>query len=92
MADGSLDFDWTHAQQRLAEAAHGADDAELFLECSRSESFLWDDGRMKSATYDSTQGFGLRVVAGETAGYAHASALDDGSIDRAAEAAAAAKR
>jgi TldD protein len=73
-------------------APHGADDAELFLESSRSESFLWDDGRMKSATYDSTQGFGLRVVAGETAGYAHASALDDGSIDRAAEAAAAAKR
>ena len=94
MADGmsGLDLDWTDAQKRLADAAVGADDAELFLESSRSESFLWDDGRLKSATYDSTQGFGLRVVAGETAGYGHASALDGDSIGRAADAAAAAKR
>jgi TldD protein len=94
MADGvgGVNFDWDDARQRLAAAAHGADDGELFFENSRSESFLWDDGRLKNATFDATQGFGVRVVAGETAGYGHASALDPEAVARAAEAAAAAKR
>ena len=59
----------------LGEALAGADDGELFIERSESESFLFDDGRLKSAAYDATEGFGLRVVAGETAGYAHASEI-----------------
>ena len=53
---------------------------------------LFDDGRLKSAAYDTGEGFGLRVVAGESAGYAHASGLDEGALRRAAEAAALAKR
>ena len=44
------------------------DDGELFVERSESEAFLFDDGRLKSAAFDATEGFGLRVVAGETAG------------------------
>ena len=93
MADGaaSLEIDWESSRKILADAAHGADDGELFVEEARSESFMWDDGRLKSASYDATQGFGLRVVSGETAGYGHASALDEGSIKRAGEAAAMAK-
>ena len=93
MADGALgaEIDWESSQRILADAAHGADDAELFVETAKSESFLWDDGRLKTASYDATQGFGLRVVSGETAGYGHASALDEGSIKRAADAAALAK-
>ena len=51
----------------------------------------WDDGRLKSATFDATQGFGLRVVAGERAGYGHASVLETDAVSRAAEAAAAVK-
>jgi TldD protein len=95
MADGGgtgADFDWTKAGRILADAAVGADDGELFVEDSRSESFLWDDGRLKSASYDATQGFGLRVVSGEMAGYGHSSALDESAIARAAEAAVLAKR
>lgn len=95
MADGSaagLEFDFEEARRILAEAARGADDGELFLERSRSESFLWDDGRLKSASFDASQGFGLRVVSGETAGYGHASALETGAVRRAADAAALAKR
>jgi TldD protein len=93
MADGaeSPEIDWARSETILADAARGADDAELFVETARSESFMWDDGRLKSASYDATQGFGLRVVSGETAGYGHASALDEASIRRAAEAAALAK-
>jgi TldD protein len=62
----------------LKGALVNADDGELFLERARGESFLWDDGRLKSASYDSEEGFGLRVVAGEAAGYAHANELSEG--------------
>jgi TldD protein len=95
MADGhfgATDMDWEAARRLLADAAHGADDGELFLEDTKSESFSWDDGRLKSASYDAAQGFGLRVVSGETAGYAHASSLEIPALARAAEAAASAKR
>jgi len=64
----------------------------LFVERSESESFLFDDGRLKSAAYDATEGFGLRVVAGETAGYAHASEITEDAIRRAAGSAKLAKR
>ena len=80
------------AGQILGDALDGADDGELFVERSESESFLFDDGRLKSAAYDSTEGFGLRVVAGETAGYAHASEISEAAIRRAAESASLAKR
>src|SRR5579862_670091 len=66
-------------------ALHGADDGELFLEYRQTESFSFDDGRLKAATYDTTQGFGLRAVAGEATGYAHASDLSEEAIKRAAE-------
>ena len=62
----------------------GMDDGELYLEYSQSESLALDDGRIKSATFDTTQGFGLRAVAGEAAGYAHASDLSEAAIRRAA--------
>src|SRR5215469_2384966 len=61
----------------------GMDDGELYLEYSQSESLALDDGRIKSASFDTTQGFGLRAVAGEAAGYAHASELSEAAIARA---------
>ena len=76
----------------LQDALRGADDGELFLERSESEMLLFDDGRLKSANYDATEGFGLRVVAGETAGYAHSSEISEAAIKRAADSAALAKR
>ncbi|MBX9745729.1 MAG: metalloprotease TldD [Hyphomonadaceae bacterium] len=89
--DEAAEMDWDAAGQILADATRGADDGELFVEDSRTESFFWDDGRLKSASFDATQGFGLRVVAGERAGYGHASVLDTEAVSRAAEAAAAVK-
>ncbi|HTV44174.1 MAG TPA: metalloprotease TldD [Stellaceae bacterium] len=68
----------------VAEALAGMDDGELYLEYSQSESLALDDGRIKSASFDTTQGFGLRAVAGEAAGYAHASDLSEAAIRRAA--------
>src|SRR5260370_18612778 len=70
----------------VGEALAGMDDGELFLEYSQSESVSLDDGRIKSASFDTTQGFGLRAVAGEAAGYAHASELSEAAIRRAATA------
>ena len=88
----SAGVDPQRAGQILGEALKGADDGELFVERSESESFLFDDGRLKSAAYDATEGFGLRVVAGETAGYAHASEISEAAIGRAAQSASLAKR
>lgn len=67
----------------VEDAVSGADDGELFLEYRQSESLLFDDGQVKSANFDTAQGFGLRAVAGETAGYAHASELSEDAIKRA---------
>jgi TldD protein len=95
MADGGFgatEMDWDAARRLLADAAVGADDAELFVEDSKSESFAWDDGRLKAASYDAAQGFGLRVVSGETAGYGHATGFEIPAVARAAEAAAMAKQ
>src|SRR5262252_1686305 len=69
----------------VGDALKGADDGELFLEYSQSESLAYDDGRLKSASFDTTQGFGLRSIAGEAAGYAHASELNEDAIRRAAQ-------
>ena len=80
------------ARTILKDALHGADDGELFLERTESEMLVFDDGRLKSASYDTGEGFGLRVVAGETAGYAHASGVTEGALRRAADSAALAKR
>ena len=70
---------------------YGADYGELFLEYRQSESFSWDDGRLKSASFDTSQGFGLRTVVGEATGYAHASELNEAAMRRAATAVEAVK-
>ncbi len=66
------DLDPDRVRRLIEEALTGCDDGELFLEYSQSESFFFDDGRLKSASFDTSQGFGLRAVAGEATGYAHA--------------------
>jgi TldD protein len=76
----------TKVQDIIDDTLHGADDGELYLEYRQTESFSFDDGRLKAATYDTTQGFGLRTVANEATGYAHASELSEAAIKRAAEA------
>ncbi|MGR3492092.1 MAG: metalloprotease TldD [Shimia sp.] len=69
----------------LRAACDGADDGELFLERRRSEVLAFDDGRLRTATYDAAEGFGLRAVKGETAGYAHSTEVTESAIRRAGE-------
>ena len=64
-------------------ALHGMDDGELFVEYRTSESFSFDDGRLKSASFDTAQGFGLRAVAAESTGYGHATELSEAALTRA---------
>jgi TldD protein len=78
-------LDRSNVQGLVDESLRGSDDGELFLEYKQSETFAFDDGRLKAATFDTTQGFGLRAVAGEMTGYAHASELSEDAIRRAGE-------
>jgi len=79
------DLDRETALSVLRDAVAGADDGELFLERRRSEALVFDDGRLKTASYDAAEGFGLRAVRGEVAGYAHSTELSEASLRRAAE-------
>jgi len=85
------DIDLDTAASLLGEAVRGADDGELFFERRRGESLVFDDGRLRNASYDAAEGFGLRVVAGEAVGYAHSDDLTGAAVKRAADAAAAVK-
>ncbi len=71
------------ALSALRDAVAGADDGELFLELRRSESLTFDDGRVKAASYNASEGFGLRSVRGETAAYAHSTEISEAALKRA---------
>src|SRR5580704_17308233 len=75
----------------IARGLDGADDGELFLEYRQAEALAFDNGRLKQATYDTSQGFGLRAVKDEADGYAHASDVSEAAIERAADAVRAVK-
>ncbi|MGE0736093.1 MAG: metalloprotease TldD [Alphaproteobacteria bacterium] len=79
------DLDRQRVERLVGDALNGSDDGELFLEYSQSEGLVFDDGKLKSASYDQSQGFGLRAIAGEATGFAHASVLSEEAIKRAAQ-------
>jgi TldD protein len=72
------------AERLTREALAESDDGELFLEYRESESISLDDGRIRAAGFDTSLGFGLRAVAGEATGYAHAGELTEDALKRAA--------
>ena len=85
--DAALDQD---AARKITEQALAkGDDGELFLEYRESESISWDDGRIRAAGYDSSFGMGLRNVAAEATGYAHAGEISEAALKRAAASVAA---
>lgn len=78
-------LDKPRIEKLVASSLQGMDDGELFLEYMQSESLLVDDGRLKNASYNTSQGFGLRSVLGEATAYAHASDLSEAAMVRAAK-------
>ncbi|MCV9963115.1 metalloprotease TldD [Pararhizobium sp. BT-229] len=87
-----FDSDETAIREVLAQTLSGADDGELFIEHSQSETLSFDNGRLKGGSFNTDQGFGLRAVAGEAVGYAHAGDLSLSALKRAADAVAAVTR
>ncbi|MCH7806986.1 MAG: metalloprotease TldD [Proteobacteria bacterium] len=86
------EFFFTHAglekariQSVIDDALGGLDDGELYFQYGLSEVFSFDNGHLKTAAFDTTQGFGLRGVVGEVTGYAHSNELTEEAIKRAAE-------
>jgi len=84
-------LDRDRARKILLHGLEGADDGELFLEYRQAEALAFDNGRLKQATYDTAQGFGLRAVKDEAVGYAHASDISEAAMMRAADAVRAVK-
>src|SRR5690242_6410546 len=78
-------LDRGNVNKLIKRGLEGADDGELFLEYRQSEALMFDNGRLKQATYDTSQGFGLRAVKDEAVGYAHASDVSEPAIARAAD-------
>jgi TldD protein len=70
----------------------GGEFAEVFAEDKRSSSALLDDGKVEELTSGRDRGAGIRVVVGETTGFAHTADLTETGLIAAAEAAAAAAR
>ncbi len=78
-------LDPEQAQALTAKALSKADDGELYLQYRKAEAFGFDDGRLKTASYDTSSGFGLRAVSGEMTAFAHSNEMTPAAIRRAAE-------
>lgn len=87
-----FDIEASKLQSMVSDSLTNADDGELFLEYAESESLMFDDGRLKSGSYNTDQGFGLRSVAGEATGYAHSGELSESALKRAIDAVGAVTR
>ncbi len=90
MTDASFSPFQTHLDQDralkiLRAALDGAEDGELYLERARGEALVFDDGRLRNASYDAEQGFGLRAVRGEVTGYAHSTEISEVALKSGAE-------
>ena len=69
----------------VRQATDGGDDGELFVERRKSEALVFDDGRLRTASYDASEGFGLRAVNGEVTGYAHSTDMSMKALRRACD-------
>jgi TldD protein len=76
-------LDRAQVTRLVSHGLDGADDGEHFLEYRQSEMLVFDNARLKQATYDTAHGFGLRAVKDEAVGYAHSSEVSEAAIARA---------
>ena len=65
--------------------AHKADDADLYFQYNRSESWSLEEGEVKSGSFSIDQGVGVRVVAGEKTAFAYADDIQPESLEAAAK-------
>jgi len=81
-----FDIDQTQIEQMLGDSIGQADDGELYAEYSETEALVFENGKLKTGTFNTSQGFGLRAVAGEVAAYAHSGDMSEAGLKRAADA------
>ena len=78
-------FSPDEAKALTARLLSRCDDGELYMQFMATESFAFDDGKLKTADYSRDSGFGLRGVSGEMTGFAHANEISAEAIARAGE-------
>ena len=81
-----FDIDRAEIEGVLGESIGKADDGELFMEYAETEALVFDNGKLKTGTFDTRQGFGLRAVAGEVSAYSHSGDMSSAGLKRAADA------
>ena len=70
------------AMKSLKLATKNSDDGELFFEQRQTETITFDDRKVKSANFDTSEGMGLRSVCGEITGYAHSTDLSVSALSK----------
>jgi TldD protein len=70
------------AVKSLKLATNKTDDGELFFEQRQTETITFDDRRVKSANFDTSEGMGMRSVCGEITGYAHSTDLSYSALSK----------
>ena len=80
------DVEKDQVSSMVQEALTGSDGGEIFFETTPSESFLFDDGRLKNASFDINTGFGSRLISDDITGYANSTILTKKSIESSLEA------
>jgi len=75
------ELDISTASSIVSDTLNKCDDGELFLEDSKTESIILDDNQIKSSSYKSDLGYGLRAITGEVVAYSHSSDLSKKSLN-----------
>ena len=75
------ELDVSSANSIVSETLNKCDDGELYLEDSKSEAIVLDDNKIKSSSYNSNLGYGLRAVTGDVVAYSHSSDLTKKSLN-----------
>ena len=79
------DISQQQAEQLVSETLNNCDDGELFLENSKSESLVLDDGKIKNTSFDSSLGFGFRAVHDDKTAFCHSNIISKKSLNDASQ-------
>lgn len=81
-----FDIERDQIEAHLSASIGTAEDGELFAEYSETEALVFDNGKLKTGTFNTSQGFGLRAVSGEVSAYAHSGDMSEAGLKRAGDA------
>ena len=79
------DISQQQAEQVVSETLNNCDDGELFLENSKSESLVLDDGKIKNTSFNSSLGFGFRAVQDDKTAFCHSNIISKKSLNDASQ-------